>query len=144
MDEILLAIEQHLYEQCTFAKHIDFNEGQLDYYGSEIPLKYPAILIDFQDANFTDTSQLKQNGTATFTFTIATQKLTNSSAKAPVEQKRKSLEILVLSQLLHEKIHGWRPTQKTGKLLRRRISKQRRDDAILVYILTYTMSVSNT
>lgn len=142
MQEILLAIEKHIEEHCVFFKSIDFNEGQLDYYGNEIPLKYPACLIEFSDATFTDLSQGQQNGQVNITFQVAMPKLTNSSAKAPDHQKRKALEILEVCQKLHEKIHNWRPLPTTGKLARRRIVKQRRDDSILAYTIIYSMPVS--
>lgn len=144
MEEILLAIQKHISEQCVFFQHIDFNEGQLDYYGTEIPLKYPACLIEFSDASFSDLSQGLQSGSTTITFQVATQKLTNSSSKAPEQQKRKTLEILEHCKQLHKKIHNWRPLSNSGKLLRRRMSKQRRDDGILVYTITYSLTISGT
>lgn len=144
MEEILLAIQKHISEHCVFFKHIDFNEGQLDYYGNEIPLKYPACFIEFSDGTFTDLSQGLQSGTVNITFQVATQKLTNTSAKAPDNQKRKALEILQHCQNLHEKIHNWRPLPSASKLLRRRIVKQRRDDGILVYTIIYSMQISGT
>lgn len=144
MEEILLAIEKHIAEHCVFFKSIDINEGQLDYYGNEIPLKYPACLIEFTDGSFNDLSQGLQSGSVNITFQVATQKLTNSSAKAPDHQKRKALEILQHCQNLHEKIHNWRPLPTASKLLRRRIVKQRRDDGILVYTIIYSMQISGT
>lgn len=142
MQEILLAIEKHIAEHCVFFKSIDFNEGQLDYYGNEIPLKWPACLIEFTDGTFTDLSQGLQSGVVNITFQVAMPKLTNSSAKAPDHQKTKALEILEFCQKLHEKIHNWRPLPTAGKLARRRIVKQRRDDSILAYTIIYSMPVS--
>jgi len=142
MKQILLNIQERLNTQCKFLKFIDFDEGQLDYYNEHPPVAFPCALIDCISSDFEDLGLTTQQGVATIVITLADLKLTNSSAKAPQNQKDKALEIFDFKEEINKALHGWIPFFK-GKLIRKSYRKQKRDDGIKVWVITYTLALVN-
>ena len=46
-------------------------------------------------------------------------------------------------ELIHEKIQGLSPSEKSTPMLRRKMQRQRRDDGIQEYNLTYIFGLNN-
>src|SRR5690554_5183741 len=112
MKQILQNLQNQLHEREEAIQYIDENWGQLDLYGPEIPVKWPCVLIDINQAQFTNTGRNnnvippnRQQGTAIIELTIAALKLTNTSFKAPATQKWHGFEIWEVVEEVHQKVH---------------------------------------
>lgn len=132
-------------------KHVDEDWGQLDMMPNP-PVKFPCALISISSGRFTDvgmdrtqTPMNRQQGVFTVTIRVATKKLSNSSALAPVGQKNNSMAIFDAIQEVHSLIHGWYPnaTSHVGKFMRESIQNENRDDGIQEYVVSYSVGVSD-
>lgn len=148
MKEILTAIQKNIDTNLPAVKYIDENWGQLDLYGPEIPVKWPCVLIDLNQAQFSNAGRSmntlpanRQQGTVVVELTVATLKLTNSSFKAPPTQKWHGFEIWELVNDLHKIVHGWQPVEFSGAMSRNGISKIRRDDGVQEIRVLYSLGL---
>lgn len=153
MDTILIqlqnAVAQIKNSQNEIAfRYVDENWGQLDLYGPEIPVKWPAVLITLNNAdysnngrNFNKVPMLRQEGTLMIEFTVANLKLTNSSFKAPVGQKNDAFEIWRLVEELHKAIHGLEIN--SGKMIRQNMVSVKRDDGVQEVRVVYSLALSD-
>lgn len=149
MNEILNAIQKNIDTNLPAVKYIDENWGQLDIYGPEIPVKWPCVLIDLNQApQFSNTGKKmnllpvnRQQGTVVVELTVAALKLTNSSFKAPPTQKWHGFEIWEIVNDLHKIIHGWQPAEQSGSMTRTGMSKVRRDDGVQEIRVLYSLSL---
>jgi hypothetical protein len=130
--------------------YIDEDWGQLDEYSQNTPVKWPCCLIDMSSVDFSDIGtdkkaipQNRQEGTGSITVTFANLKLTNTSFKAPQEQKDNARSILDLIEEAHGKIHGFAPVLGSGKLMRKSFKRVKRDDGIQQYQVIYTIGMHN-
>jgi hypothetical protein len=130
--------------------YIDEDWGQLDDYSQNPPTKWPCCLIDMSSVDFSDIGtdkkaipQNRQEGTGSITVTFANLKLTNTSFKAPQEQKDNARSILDLIEEAHGKIHGFAPVLGSGKLMRKSFKRVKRDDGIQQYQVIYTIGMHN-
>jgi hypothetical protein len=130
--------------------YIDEDWGQLDDYAPNSPVKWPCCLIDISNVDFSDigmdkkaTPQNRQEGSANITLTFANMKLTNTSFKAPQQQKDDAREILIIIELAHGKLHGFAPVIGSGKLMRKSFKRIKRDDGIQQYQVVYTLAMHN-
>jgi hypothetical protein len=149
MKQFLESLQSRLEGVKDF-KYIDEDWGQLDDYGPHAPVKYPCCLIDVTSAQFSDIGMHRaakpinrQEGTASITLTFANLKLSNTSAKAPVGQKEKAWMLYDLIDKAHQEIHGFRPTELSGSLVRSSFKRVKRDDGVQVYQVMYTMGMHN-
>ncbi|RWX00931.1 hypothetical protein [Flavobacterium cerinum] len=149
MKELLAATQAKVMEVAEI-NYVDEDWGQLDDYSPNFPVKWPCCLIDIQGATFSDLGmhksakpQNRQEGTATVVFTFANLKLTNSSGKAPESQKQAAWLIHDIIEKAHEVIHGFRPVQSHGKLMRTGQRKVRRDDGVQMHQVVYTIGLHN-
>lgn len=149
MKEILTAIQAQLALTGDF-KYIDEDWGQLDNYGSHIPVQWPACLIDFTGGSYTDigidrsaSPQNRQQATGSITFNFANLKLTNTSKNAPTVQKDNAWLLLGIIEMAHAKLHGFRPGANCGSLMRASFRRIKRDDGIQHYQVIYTMGLNN-
>lgn len=145
--EILKEIQKKLAVDTNF-KYVDENWGQLDFYGKEIPVQWPAVLIDVINGQFSDngkniqkTPVNRQQGMFSVEITVANLKLTNSSYKAPIGQKNNAFAIWALVKEAHDLLHGYRPVAQSGALIRTGSMKVRRDDGMQEVRVTYTLGV---
>lgn len=149
MNQILLAIQAKLAEVAEL-KYIDENWGQLDLYGPEIPVQWPCALIALSGGNFSNIGRdlkakpmNRQEGTLSFEITIAKLKLTNSSFMAPESQKTQAFEVWEIVEKAHEVLHGWKPIENAGGMIRTNFGSVRRDDGVQEIRITYTMGLHN-
>lgn len=147
MNTILKATQERLAE-LTELKYIDENWGQLDLFGPEIPVQWPAALIAVQGAQFSNlgrdnraTPPNRQEGVLAIEISIAKMKLTNGSFRATQLQKTHAFEVWDIVQKVHEKLHGWNALPEVGKMVRTQLATVRRDDGVQEIRITYTVGL---
>ena len=150
MKSFLQAIQTKI-APITALQYIDEDWGQMDSYSSNPPTKFPCALIDITSLNFSNIGKdntanpiNRQLADGTVTFIIADLKLSNTSHRAPQSQKDNAWNIWTIIEDLHKAVHGWKPTEETGALMRTGLKRIRRDDGIQEYQITYTIGFANT
>lgn len=131
-------------------KYIDEDWGQLDDYSPHPPTKFPLALIDIGSLEYNhigidpkSTPKNRQMGTGTIVITIADLRLTNTSLRAPKQQKDNVWEIWNILESVHQELHGFKPSSNSGAMMRTNLRRIKRDDGIQEYEATYTIGVSN-
>lgn len=131
-------------------KYIDEDWGQMDSYSPNPPAKFPCALIDITAMDFSNIGKdnsanptNRQLADGTVTFIIANAKLSNTSHRAPQSQKDNAWSIWTIIEDLHKKVHGWKPTEDSGALMRSGFKRIRRDDGIQEYQITYSIGFAN-
>lgn len=149
MKAILKSIQNRIAEITSIA-YVDEDWGQLDNYSPNPPTKFPFALIDFTDGTFSNIGAYgealpknRQMSTELVTITVGNLKLSNTSFKAPLNQKNDAMAIWDIIDEVHDKLHGWHPTEECGALIRARRQRVIRDDGIQEYRITYTMGLTN-
>jgi hypothetical protein len=142
---ILLNLKQHL-TQVTGIRYVDEDWGQLDDYSPNPPVQWPCVLIDVSAVSYSNLGQdatripnSRQQGEAQLTVKIANVKLSNTSVMAPPQGS----VILDLMQQVHNRLHGYRPYERAGKLIRVSMQRSRRDDGVQVYEVNYSFALHN-
>lgn len=150
MKEIIDNIQKELRDNLSKLQYIDEDWGQLDYYSTNPPVKYPCALLSIDNVNFsdigTDRSLLpvnRQQGACVVTVTVADLKLTNTSGMAPKFQKEQANNIWSIITETHELLHGQVPAENCGKLMRTSLQHIRRDDGIQEYRISYSLGLHN-
>lgn len=141
---------QELLKIIPEAQYVDENWGQLDYYSPNFPVKWPCILIDVNNAVYsnvgmdkTATPMNRQMASYTLEIRIANVKLTKTSARAPQTQRDQARSIWVLIEEVHKKMQGFAPTSMCGKLIRLSTSRVAREDGVQEYVVLYSGSNNN-
>ena len=150
MEDLIASIQEKLKEVAEL-RYIDEDCGQLDYYSPNHPVKWPCALIDVANANYSDIGrdraanapQNRQLASGLVSIKVANLKLTNSSGNAPKPQQAHARSIWAVIERVHELLHGFRPTDKTGNLMRTNISRTRRDDGVQEYTVLYSFGMTN-
>lgn len=149
MDQVIQSIQDKIKTLPTI-KYVDEDWGQLDYYAPHFPVKWPCVLIDISNAQFSNLGMDKtaspmnrQTANTNVSLTIANLKLTNTSGNAPQLQKDQGFNIWKLQQDIHALLHGWNPTAGTGKLIRTSMQRTKRDDGVQEYTITYSLGITN-
>lgn len=131
-------------------KYIDEDWGQMDSYSPNPPAKFPCAIIDITTLNFSNVGKdnsanpiNRQLADGTVTFIIADVKLSNTSHRAPQSQKNNASSIWTVIEDLHKAVHGWKPTEESGALMRTGQKRIRRDDGIQEYQITYSIGFTN-
>ncbi len=148
--EILRTIQELLQEHVKEVRYIDEDWGQLDSYTPNPPVQWPCILIDEDQASFSDIGtnpravpKNRQQARVFIGITVANLKLTNTSARAPLRQKNAAWSIWSIIDSVHNALHGALLSDNTGRILRRSRQRQKRDDGIQQYHLIYEVELSN-
>lgn len=148
--EVLEAIQKQINDGVESINYVDEDWGQLDFYGPQIPVKWPCVLINIAGANFSNigrdnnlTPPNRQIADQTVELTVANLKLTNSSYKAPNTQKWHAFEMWEVLQEVHQKIQSFRPSERTGMLIRSSYQRIRRDDGVQAVRIVYTLTANN-
>ena len=147
--DALQAIQNRLSE-ISALKYVDEDWGQLDYYSPNHPVQWPCALIDLGAVAYsnigmdrTQTPINRQMGTISAVIKVANLKLTNSSKQAPQGQKNNAWFVHELKELIHHKLQGFAPSERSAKMIR--VSQQRiqRDDGVQEYDLVYTFTLND-
>lgn len=149
MKELIQNIQNHI-EDIPGLKYVDEDWGQLDYYSPNFPVQWPCVLIDVSAVDFSNIGRdfkkqpvQRQMASGVVSFKIANLKLTNTSAKAPQNQKNKGWSIFELIEELHKAVQGFCPIEDTGQLIRTQLRRQVRDDGVQQYMVTYAFERTN-
>lgn len=131
-------------------KYIDEDWGQLDDYSPHPPTQFPLALIDIGSLEFSHIGmdkkvapQNRQMATGTIVISIANLRLTNTSFQSPKQQKNNVWEIWNIIESVHQQLHGYKPDDNSGAMMRTNLRRIKRDDGIQEYEATYTIGVSN-
>lgn len=150
MSKVVLKSIQDILETIPAMRYVDEDWGQLDDYSPHPPTQFPLTLIDIGNLQFSDigkdrstTPQNRQMATGTIVLSIANLRLTNSSAKAPINQKNLAWSIWDIIEDVHKKIHGVVVGGAAGALMRTAMRKVKRDDGIQEYEVTYSVGMTN-
>ncbi|WP_271783884.1 hypothetical protein [Aquimarina algiphila] len=151
MIDILKNTQKQIADTIPELQYVDEDWGQIDYYSTNMPVKWPLALIDITDANFsnlgmdrTKTPIQRQIGKIFISITIANLKLTNTSYRAPQQQKDDAWKIWEVIGRIHEELHGWNPTLMAGKLIRESFNRVKRDDGVQEYKIVFSTTLKDT
>lgn len=122
MKTLLNAILTKLKE-VTELKYIDENWDQLNDFPNTA-VKYPCALVDMRITDKIDYLNLVQTGNYTIEIIVAHKKISNSSINAPASQRQKSFEIYDIVNAIHDKLHGWSPTDDSGRMTDKTLGKE--------------------
>ena len=129
-------------------KYSDENWGQIQYYGMEPTVKWPCILVELGSGQFSNNGydymndDLSQQGTISIEITVADVKLTNSSTRAPINQKKKAFSIWKLVDDVHKELQGFKPVASAGGMVRTSMQSVKRDDGVQEKRIIYTIGLS--
>lgn len=147
---LFLQTVQDKLANISALKYIDEDWGQMDSYSPNPPTKFPCALIDITSLNFSNIGKdnsadpvNRQIADGSVTFIVANLKLSNTSHRAPQSQKDSAWSIWTIIGDLHKAVHGWKPTESSGALMRTGIKRIRRDDGIQEYQITYSIGFAN-
>lgn len=143
MKKLLTDILNRLKAIVASIKYIDEDWGQFDYYSPNMPVQFPAVLIDASRATYTNEGKLIQLGDVQIRLRIADLRLTNTSGNAPQTQKDAAFAIFDTLAAIHKALHGWAGSMHYTKLIR--VSSQRilRDDGVRIYEIIYTTRLTD-
>lgn len=142
---------QNITDQAATTPGINYSDenwGQLLYYGKECPVKWPCVLVDFGGGQFSNNGydyradDLTQQGTISIEITVANIKLTNSSTRAPLNQKTKAFDIWKIVDDVHKVLQGFKPLGNSGALVRTSMQSVKRDDGVQEKRIIYSLGVS--
>ncbi len=149
MNQILRNIQERL-TTIEALKYVDEDWGQIDYYEHHPPVKWPCVLFDIHEVEYTNlgyyhlkTPRNRQKGVFEVRFTLANVKLSNTSGRAPETQRNNAWNAHSLLQLIHDKLHGFIPGENAGRMMRTRMMRIKRDDGIQQYDISYKFEVSD-
>ncbi len=143
MKELIAAVMQRIQDTEPNQKYLDQDWGQLDYYASEPPVKFPCILVDLTRASWSNQGKKIQDGPVQISVSISNARLNNSNQKAPAPQRAHASAVWVIIQNVHKALHGWAPLSYCSSLIRESTTRVKRDDGIQEYIMIYSCQVTD-
>ena len=128
MKQLIQQIQNKLQAEVPELKYIDQDWGQMDFW-NEHPVKYPCALIDIQSADYTNNGEHTQQGTATVVIRLFDLKLSNSSNRAPDNQKENAKKIWQLIEDVNKALHAQNFLQQGyGLPIRQQMRRTKRND----------------
>lgn len=144
MKQIVQNIQNRLVQDVPALKYVDQDWGQMDFYPNP-PVKYPCALIDIQSAQYTNIGNFIQQGTAMVVIRLFDLKLSNSSQKAPDNQKETAKKIWQLIEDVNKAIHGQNFLQEGyGLPIREQMRRTKRNDGCYQTELYYSVQFTDT
>ena len=143
MKQIIQAIQNRLMQAVSELKYIDQDWGQMEFW-REAPVKFPCALIDIQSAQYTNNSQMVQQGVAMVVIRLFDLKLSNSSGKAPENQKENAKKIWQLIEDVNKALHGQNFLQEDyGLPIRTQMRRTKREDGCYQTEIYYTIQFTD-
>lgn len=140
MKQMVQNIQDRLVQKVSALKYVDQDWGQMDF-GSEHPVKYPCALIDVQSADYTNDGNFIQRGVVTVVIRL----FSNSSQKAPDNQKENAIRIWQLIEDVNKAVHGQKFLQEGyGMPMRTQMRRTKREDGCYLAELYYTIGFTDT
>lgn len=109
---LLIALQDRIKTQIPDIRWIDQDLGQLENYGDRPAVSFPCVLIDFQNFQYEDASDLIQFAEGTVNFRLAFAPFSNTNSLTPVSYQEKALQFYDLEWALYKALHGWKPELK--------------------------------
>lgn len=144
MKKLLTDIQARLIEKVPALKYIDEDWGQLDYYSTNMPVQFPAALIDASSATYTNEGKLIQLGLVQVRLRIADMKLTNTSGRASQGQKDNAFGIFDTLTEIHQALHGWSGSRHYSRLIRQSSKRVLRNDGVRIYEIIYSVQLTDS
>lgn len=140
MDNLIQKIQDQLKAKVPGLQYIDEDWGQLDYYDSFPPVKFPCALIEVQGSDYTDDGELRQRGVLTVVIKLYLMKLSNTSNHAPQSQKDEAKKGWAIVKKTNQSLHGQDFIKNGfGTLARKRMNKPKRQDGIYERDIVYNV-----
>jgi hypothetical protein len=143
MDTLIPLITERIKSQVAAILYADEDWGQLDYYSSNPPVKWPCSLADVYDVQWSNEGNKAQIGIGQVRIKVADLRLSNSSTKAPTAQKTKSASFYTLTQSVYKALHGWSAGEQYGPLMRLNERRLQRDDGIKEHHIIFTVQIKD-
>ncbi len=141
MKTVISDIKSRLLDKVAALKYINEDWGQLDYFNPNQPVKWPCVLIDLDQAPWSNQGSLVQIGLVSISIRVADMKLSNTNVKAPSGQLAKADGIWDLMISIHQALHGWTGDSMNGPLTRTLTRKVNRDDGIREFEMIFSVQV---
>ena len=121
---------------------VDLDNGQLDYYEYRAPVLFPACLIGIDypacdDIGLTGAQQCQVN----ITIRLVAQVFDETNIAAPNDIRNRALAIFDLMDKIQEKLQWWKPDAFSSRLSRKSVTKDKRDDGLMVLNITYSSTI---
>ncbi len=143
MELIIKKIQERLSSEVPDLKYVDQDWGQMDFFVKP-PVKFPCALIDIQSAQYSNTGEFVQQGTAQVVIRLFDIKLSNSSHLAPEGQKESVKRIWLLLKDVNKAIHAQNFLPKGyGLLIRDEMRRTKRDDGCFQTELHYSLQFTD-
>lgn len=137
MELIIQDFEDKLMKDVPALKYIDQDWGQMDFFQTP-PVKYPCALIDIQSAEYSDQGELIQQSNTRVVIRIFDVPLSNSSGRAPNNQKQNARKIWTLIKDINKSLHGQNFLQEGhGLPMRKGMRRTKREDGCIQTDLYY-------
>ena len=143
MEHIFIAVQNRLQQKVAELKWIDYDFGQLDLYHMRPPVQFPCALIEIELPETRDRGELSQQCRCTVTIRLAFEQPGQTNSKTPEPVKAKALSIFNILKKVHACMHGY-GSGEFGKLLRRSLTTERREDPLKVFNMRFETSYTET
>lgn len=107
--QLYLDLQERITDQVPAINWIeqDFAQDQYDQWRPSVD--FPAVLIDFPGADYSNISGPNQQGIVTITMRLLYAAFSQSYADAPIEVRRDALSFFAIENELVAALHGWGP-----------------------------------
>lgn len=142
MKEILAAIMHRLNENVPNLKYIDLDWGQCDFYERDMPVKFPAALVDMRSITTMDEGTLSQRCVGDIQVRIFALPLSPTNARAKDTQRETALQVFDLHSEVFASLHGWAAEEQStwDALTRTAYNKVKRKDTLREYVMTFRVA----
>lgn len=136
---LLIALQQRIKSQIPDIRWIDQDLGQLENYGDRPAVSFPCVLIDFQNFQYEDASDLIQFAEGTVNIRLAFAPFSNTNNLTSVDYQAKALKFYDLEWAIYKALHGWKP-DGYGYLSRVGANTENRNDSFRVRVINFSIS----
>lgn len=145
MKRIYEIIANQLREQVSELAWIDLDSGQLDYAEYRAAIDFPAALItiDYPQCENIGLTGMQQC-MVSITIRLIAQVFDDTNLSAPDDVRSRGLAIFDLADKIQRAIQWWKPADGSlGRVSRRNMIREKRDDGLSVLTLTYTTTITD-
>lgn len=126
-------------------EYVDIDWGQVDFYGDwPPPVKFPCSLIDIVASDYSNEGRLLQMDIVQMQVRIVEMVLSNSSYRAPGNQKEAAFRPFDLIWATNRLLHGWTGGKHYGPLTKLSMQKINRKDGLREYRLMYSVQLTDS
>jgi len=137
---LFLLLQERVQDEVPDITFIDQDLGQINTGVTDFPVTFPCLLIDFEDFDFKNLSENVQTASGTVLLKLGFSPYSSSDSSATEESKEAALQFYDIEWDLHKTLQGWDPGDYFGHMDRTSAITQKRDDALRVRELRYTIA----